>query len=160
MRGRPLPAALIVLVLVAAAALVFPAALRVWVTGGSVVVLAVAAAGAFVRARGLGPSGASAFDALESPATPAEAPADLRRFERALGWKAYSPEDFSHRVAPVLGRILTSKLAARGVDPRLQPELAARVAGPALRSLLDPGAVTETVDTSDLERMVDAIEAL
>jgi hypothetical protein len=95
------------------------------------------------------------------PGLPVERPADLRGLERTLGWGAYSPEDFRHGVAPVLARTLTSKLSSRGVDAAAQPELARRMAGPALWVLLDPDAeASAVVRTADIARMVDAIEAL
>ena len=161
MKRGPLQGALVALAFVAAGAALVPAALRAWVTGGSVVVLAVAAAGAFAHARALTGKDTSAFARLVQPAPPVERPADLRGLERTLGWGAYSPEDFRHGVAPVLARTLTSKLRARGVDAAAQPELARKMAGPALLVLLDPdvgpGAV---VKTADIAHMVDAIEAL
>jgi hypothetical protein len=149
------------LLLAALGAALFPGALRVSLVAGSVVLLVAAAAGAFGNARSLRAPHRSPFDDLAAPEPSVARPGDLGRLERMLGWKEYSAQDFDHRVAPVLTRILTSRLAARGVDPAAHPDTARRVAGPALQRLLDPPADGgPTVDTAEIAAMVDALEEL
>lgn len=158
--GRVAGAAALLLIAALGAAM-FPGAIGIWLTAASVVLLGAAAVAAFARARGMSDRRPSPFKGLVAPDAPVARPGDLARLERMLGWKEYSAEDFDHRVAPVLARILRSRLAARGTDPAVHPDRARRLAGPALQRLLDePTSNGPTVDTAQIAAMVGALEKL
>jgi hypothetical protein len=104
--------------------------------------------------------------ALQVPARSRHRPDDLEHFERTLGWKAYSPQDFRVRVRPVLRRLLVNRLLARrGIDLDRNPQAARRRLDPELWALvgsteMESAVVEGSVDTIYIERLVAKIERL
>lgn len=95
-----------------------------------------------------------------------ERPTDLEHFERALGWKLYSPSDFHVRVRPVLRRLLATRLRAeRGIDIDRRPNAAQRHVDPELWRLvasqeMEPAVVEGSVSTIYIDRLLTKIERL
>ena len=133
----------------------------------AVLVLFGAAALAVVsQARALGPEEASELDRLLRRTPPARPrPPDLERLEHVLGWRSYSPQDFSYRVRSLFEDLIRYRLAARrGIDLARDQDLANEVLPPELRNLLvrdlshDSGG--RTITTDDMARLVEQIDNL
>jgi hypothetical protein len=113
------------------------------------------------EAAALRPPSESEFDDAMRPLRSARPrPEDLKRAERVFGWKRYSPEDFEHRIRPLLQRLIrVGVLARRGADPARDPR-AAEGLPRSLREIADGPAPETPFDTPRLEQIVEEIEAL
>ena len=154
----------------AAAAIVVMAAV-VWLSwpGGRTAVTAGALCALFLvglvrvsaEAAAMRPPGGSEFDdALRPVRSELPRPEDLQRAERVFGWKRYSPEDFEHRIRPLLLRLIRVGVLARGgPDPAGDPEAAANLSG-SLRDVAAGSPSQSSFDTRGLEAIVEEIEVL
>ena len=154
----------------AAAAIVVMAAV-VWLSwpGGRTAVTAGALCALFLvglvrvsaEAAAMRPAGGSEFDdALRPVRSERPRPEDLQRAERVFGWKRYSPDDFEHRIRPLLQRLIRVGVLARGgSDPAGDPEAAANLPG-SLRDVAVGPPAQSSFDTRGLEEVVEEIEAL
>jgi hypothetical protein len=154
----------------AAAAIVVTAAV-VWLSwpGGRTAVTAGALCALFLvglvrvgaEASAMRPPGGSEFDDALRPVRSARPrPEDLQRAERVFGWKRYSPDDFEHRIRPLLQRLIRVRVLAQGgSDPAGDPEAAANLPG-ALHDVAVGPAAQNSFDTRGLEEIVGEIEAL
>jgi hypothetical protein len=153
-----------------AAAIVVMAAV-VWLSwpGGRTAVAAGALCALFLvglvrvsaEAAAMRPSVGSEFDdALRPVRSERPRPEDLQRAERIFGWKRYSPDDFEHRIRPLLQRLIRVGVLARGGSgPAGDPEAAASLPGRLHDVAVGPPAQT-SIDTRGLDAIVDEIEAL
>jgi hypothetical protein len=154
----------------AAAAIVVMAAV-VWLSwpGGRTAVTAGALCALFLvglvrvsaEAAAMRPPGGSEFDdALRPVRSERPRPDDLQRAERVLGWKRYSPDDFEHRIRPLLQRLIRVGVLARGgSDPAGDTEAAANLPG-SLRDVAVGPPAQNSFDTRGLDAIVEEIEAL
>ncbi|MGH2808665.1 MAG: hypothetical protein ACRDKT_15480 [Actinomycetota bacterium] len=85
---------------------------------------------------------------LRESAEVAHRPKDLVELEHALAWRSYEPREFRNRVRPVLRDLMIARIGAGIVPPSL------------MRVVEDDLEGVERVHTSDIERLVDEIEAL
>lgn len=142
----------------------FPRAAGAWSAGAAIAVLVYATAAAPLDAWRKRSPTASPFDSLERDLPPPSRPEDLVRFERELGWRAYSQPEFAVNVAPVLARVLRARARAR-YGPAVAEDLQAlrsRI-DPALWSVIDPADVDREgppVRTRDVARLLDLIESV
>jgi hypothetical protein len=134
---------------------------------GILLVLAYFLARIAGRAGELPSSGSSRFErALRVSSPEEERPPDLEHFERTLGWRSYSPQEFHARVRPVLRRLLVNRLQShRGIDAERHPEAARRQIDPELWRLLESqdaeSAVVEgKANTIYIDRLLVKIERL
>ncbi len=106
------------------------------------------------------PRGSEFDDVLRPVRSERPRPEDLQRAERVFGWKSYSPDDFEHRIRPLVQRLIRVGVLARGgSDPAGDPEAAASLPGRLHDVAVGPPAET-SFDTRDLEAIVGEIEAL
>jgi hypothetical protein len=153
------------------AGVIIGAAAVVWLSwpGGRAAVAAGAAGALFLvvltrlvaEAAAMRPSGDSEFDdAMTRPRSDRPRPEDLKRTERVFGWRRYSPEDFEHRIRPLLSRLIRVGVVARGgPDPADGPH-AAEGLPPSLRAVVTGPAPEGSFDTRRLDDIVGEIEAL
>ena len=104
----------------------------------------------------------SVFDeALRRPRLRPSRPSDLEALERILGWRLYSPEEFDHRLRPLIVRIARRLVLERhGVDAAVAPEAAAAHLSPRLGSILRGEETRGTTGTPELTEIVRELEAL
>ena len=153
----------------AAAIVVIAAVVWLWWPGGRTAVTAGALCALFLaglvrvsgEAAAMRPPGRSEFDdALRPVRSERPRPEDLQRAERVFGWKRYSPDDFEHRIRPLLQRLIrVGALARGGSDPAGDPEAAANLPG-SLRDVAVGPPAQSSFDTRGLEEIVEEIEAL
>jgi hypothetical protein len=133
----------------------------------AVLILFGAATVSLVREAGaLGRREPSELDRLLRGAERARArPPDLERLEHILGWRSYSPQDFSYRVRALFEELIRYRLAAgRGVDVTSRPDVVRELLPPELRELVFPDLPHDSdgpnITTRDMARLVELIEGL
>jgi hypothetical protein len=113
------------------------------------------------EAAAMRPAGESEFDEAMSPLRSARPrPEDLNRAERVFGWRRYSPEDFEHRIRPLLQHLIRARILARGGPDPTHDHTAAESLPRSLREIAYGPAPETPFDTHRLELIVEEIEAL
>ena len=113
------------------------------------------------EAAAMRPPGESEFDeAMKRLGSARPRPEDLKRAERVFGWKRYSPEDFEHRIRPLLQRLIRASVLARRGSDVTRDQTAAEDLPRSLREIVDGPAPETPFDTPRLELIVGEIEAL
>jgi hypothetical protein len=153
------------------AATIVAVASVVWLSwpGGRTAVVAGALCALFVvglvrlgaEAAAMRPAGESEFDEAMKPLRSARPPPeDLKRAERVFGWRRYSPEDFEHRIRPLLRHLIRVRVLARGSSDPTRDPTAAESLPRSLREITHGPAPETALDNSRLELIVEEIEAL
>ena len=160
-RGEGRQAAAAIVAVAAVAWLSWPGGRTAVAAGGLCALFLVGLVRVSAQAAALRPPGGSEFDDVMRPVRSARPrPEDLQRAERVFGWKRYSPDDFEHRIRPLLQRLIRVGVLARGSsDPARDPEAAANLPGP-LRDIAVGSPAETSFDTRGLEAIVEEIEAL
>ena len=142
-------------------------AVRVAVEVTFVVVAAIGAAAGLVALAIRLPAGRRLFEpALRPPVQTELWPAQLVRLERVVEWSSASELDAHTRLRPVLIEIAEARLARRGLRLERDVAEARRLLGPTTWALVRPDRPAPEdrdapgVEPRDLERILDALEAL